>query len=693
MGPYLLLRRHSASRRPSFRLPAGVSGAVVLLPHHAGRQVVLARNTAGLVRIVKIVPSVAEVLHQLGGSVAKVGRDGFAGSLPGPCECPAPAPVEAVRLGTAGQVDGGLCQREFALRGPEEAERVPCRHGHGEGARVGEADVLDGHAHEPARDVHRVLAGVEHASEPVQGGVGVPAADGLVERRDMVVVLVPGLVVDREAPLNGGLHDFQRQSRTGAALQLHRPLQDPERAPRVSVGGLGNPANYLAGGLDCQGPKPPLRVRKRVPEDDRQLFACQRLEDHDWRPGQERTHDLEARVLRGRADEDDIARLHHRQEGVLLGLVEAMDLVAEEDGPAPGRAAPRPRLGDDLPHSRDPLRDRAEGDEGGVRTGGDQPGQSRLPAPRRPPQDEAGDLAALDHRPQGAAGSHDLRLSAKLVEGPGPHARGERCAGTGFARPGGTSPAPASPRPARPPPNRSRFSLTGLLLSRPVLYPGPASIPAPPASLPVLHRGHHLHQRGARVERGILPDCLQEPVQRPADPRTRLPPPRHQVPPRDGQIRHRPGHARVPVPPGRRDHTAHLVLATGSGPRPQRSEPHPEDVPHPAPPRRGDPAAPCRGVGRLPRIRPEPPAHRGGDPLHLLPGKAQPGQELGHRGGVAPGPRPEEQQRRQADHTEARVPRGPGPNGLPDRVHRGERAPPASGAIPPSTRARAPQRR
>ena len=47
---------------------------------------------------------------------------------------------------------------------------------------------------------------------------------------------------------------------------------------------------------------------------------------------EQRGDDFKRWVFRGRADQGDRAVLDGVQEGVLLGLVEAMDLVDEEDG-------------------------------------------------------------------------------------------------------------------------------------------------------------------------------------------------------------------------------------------------------------------------------------------------------------------------------------------------------------------------
>ena len=63
-----------------------------------------------------------------------------------------------------------------------------------------------------------------------------------------------------------------------------------------------------------------------------------------------RAVELERRVLGGRADEDDVARLDVRKEDVLLRAVEAVDLVEEEDRPLAVARAERARLLEDLAH-------------------------------------------------------------------------------------------------------------------------------------------------------------------------------------------------------------------------------------------------------------------------------------------------------------------------------------------------------
>ena len=82
-------------------------------------------------------------------------------------------------------------------------------------ARVGQADVLDGHADQAARDVHAVLAGLQHARQPVQRGVHVARAHGFVQRRDQVEVLFAALVVEQHLALHGVLHGLRGELARG----------------------------------------------------------------------------------------------------------------------------------------------------------------------------------------------------------------------------------------------------------------------------------------------------------------------------------------------------------------------------------------------------------------------------------------------------------------------------------------------
>src|SRR2546425_6229562 len=77
--------------------------------------------------------------------------------------------------------------------------------------------------------------------------------------------------------------------------------------------------------------EPPLGIPQRPLNDLRQGILRERLEDDDQRSGEQRADHFEGGILRGSTDEDHRARLDVRQKGILLGLVETMDLIHEQD--------------------------------------------------------------------------------------------------------------------------------------------------------------------------------------------------------------------------------------------------------------------------------------------------------------------------------------------------------------------------
>jgi hypothetical protein len=79
---------------------------------------------------------------------------------------------------------------------------------------------------------------------------------------------------------------------------------------------------------------------QRARQDAGHFLDRQAPQHEDFRARQQRGVDFKRRVLRRRADEDDVARFDAREKGVLLRLVEAVDFVDEDDR----AAARRPRI-------------------------------------------------------------------------------------------------------------------------------------------------------------------------------------------------------------------------------------------------------------------------------------------------------------------------------------------------------------
>lgn len=73
-------------------------------------------------------------------------------------------------------------------------------------------------------------------------------------------------------------------------------------------------------------------VAQRPPQQSSDVVVGEGFEGQQQGPGQQRGDDREVRVLGGRRDQGHPAVLDRGEQGVLLGLAEAVDLVEEEDG-------------------------------------------------------------------------------------------------------------------------------------------------------------------------------------------------------------------------------------------------------------------------------------------------------------------------------------------------------------------------
>ena len=204
------------------------------------RQAVHLGHALGLVVSVCVALAVPEVLHQAGrrvpdpeGHRLRARGQRVLHGLP-------VGPVDGVALGRRREVDHELGEGQRPFGHPDEVHGLLRGHGQDEGLGVGQAHVLGGEAHQAARDVERVLAGLQHARQPVEAGVGVGVADRLVERADDVEVLLARAVVEEGLAREGLLHG--REVDAAAALRGERgggdrQLEDVQGGARVAVRG------------------------------------------------------------------------------------------------------------------------------------------------------------------------------------------------------------------------------------------------------------------------------------------------------------------------------------------------------------------------------------------------------------------------------------------------------------------------
>ena len=193
-------------------------------------------------------------------------------------------------------------------------------------------------------------------------------------------------------------------------------LQGGERGPGVASGHV----HQVGEGVVLDGRA--LDV-ERPADQHGQVVLRERLDPEHHRPADERGVHLEEGILGRGPDEGEDALLDRGQQRVLLGLVEAVDLVEEQDRAAVVVGQPGPRLGDDLAHVPHACGHRGQGHELPVGLGGHDPGQRGLAGPGRPPQDDRRQPVGLDQRPQRRPVPDQVALPDHVLQRAGPHPR------------------------------------------------------------------------------------------------------------------------------------------------------------------------------------------------------------------------------------------------------------------------------
>ena len=163
-------------------------------------------------------------------------------------------------------------------------------------------DVFAGEDHEAAGDEARVLAGGEHAGEPVEPGVGVAAADRLDERRDDVVVIVAFVPQRAGAARSFGVLERDVAIRGQQAIATSSEVSRARPSPSTR---LIRWATASASAVASSASRPRWASTARS-------SSAERLQTEQRRARQQRRVDFEVRVLRRRADERERAVLHRR---------------------------------------------------------------------------------------------------------------------------------------------------------------------------------------------------------------------------------------------------------------------------------------------------------------------------------------------------------------------------------------------
>ena len=329
--------------------------------------------------------------------------------------------ISGIALRGRSEIDSSLGEGDPGLRHADAVHHLETGIGQQKGIGIGQADVLGRQNTEPARDEERILAPVQHPRHPVDRRIGIRPADALDEGRNDVVVHLAALVVDGDILLQT-LRDraVVDDDRIGLAeLRVHHDLQDIQQLTRVAAAVAEQRVRLLD--LDPALLEDLVLVQRPV-QQPLQVRDLQRLQHEDLAARQQRRDHLEGRILRGGADQDDGTGLDSPQEGILLGLVEAVDLVDEEDGRA-GRGEERLGLGrvDHLAHVLDARAHGRKRIELPVQRPGDDARKGGLADARRPPEDKGRQSARVHHVPQDASRTDQMLLTDVVGQLLGPH--------------------------------------------------------------------------------------------------------------------------------------------------------------------------------------------------------------------------------------------------------------------------------
>ena len=390
--------------------------------------------------------AIADVFHESGDGVAKVERNGIGLGFADIVEDLAVGGVDGIRFGREGEIDHGLREGQVAFGSAEKIESIACSEGEGEGAGFGEADIFTGHADDASREIQAIFAAFDHADEPIESGVGIGVAHGFVERGDEVVVLFARFIVAEEFALEDIFEEFARDAADGgrtargggigglgaAGAEFEGVVGDAG----VAIGIGGDAEKDVVGGIEMRVTKAAFGISEGAVEEIDDLRGGEGIENVDLGAGEERGDDLEGRIFGGGADEEDVAGFNVRQEGVLLGFVEAVNFINEDDG-ALGGAGFALGLGHDLFDFLDAAEDGAEGDEFAARNAGDDARESGFAAARRAPEKHGTEIVGFDLQAERFAGAEKFFLADEFVESAGSHAFGEGLQGCGGVLEGG----------------------------------------------------------------------------------------------------------------------------------------------------------------------------------------------------------------------------------------------------------------
>ena len=186
-------------------------------------------------------------------------------------------------------------------------------------------------------------------------------------------------------------------------------------AAAIAAGVAGDQLQRFVVGGQAPAAQAAFRVFQGAAQQRRDAFFAQRLQHIHAAAREQRGDDFEGRIFGGRADEPDGAAFHVGEKCILLGLVEAVNLVDEQDGARVHLGSLRGRS-HHLLDFLDAAHHRGELDEVGLGGFGNDFGQCGFAHAGRTPEDHGAGVVSVDLHAQRLAGTEQMFLAAVLLQ-------------------------------------------------------------------------------------------------------------------------------------------------------------------------------------------------------------------------------------------------------------------------------------
>ena len=358
--------------------------------------------------------SITQLLHQLGRCISKMKRNRQVPCLSHQGQGRVDTLVSRVTLRAGSQIDRSFRQRYPSFRPANLHDSIKGCIGQKQGIGIGQADIFGSRDNQAPGNEGRVLSSLHHTGQPIKRPIGITSTDGLDEGRDDVVMQLPILIISQRILLKtlhylfiGNNHLARR------AVSFHHQFQNVQQLPGISSRIAEHGIRLLQFDIlflqiDILG--------DGIVQQFEQVFLLQRLEHIELAPREQRTNDLERRILRCGSNQRHDSRLHSTQQRILLRLAETMDFINKKDRTRLIEETTGACLLNDIAYILHPTGHRTECIERSLQLVGDNLCQGCLSHPRRSPKDKRRDAPRINHLAENSPLTHEVLLPDIIIQ-------------------------------------------------------------------------------------------------------------------------------------------------------------------------------------------------------------------------------------------------------------------------------------